>query len=116
MTQGLLVLGQSGSPTGSDTAYDSRKPRLQVTLVDTPPKLAILDNFVGGSALVSTIGTQQREVLGTPIEHGLPFTPEVFFYIYTKTYAGSSTDSRAGGYGGQAYFCLLYTSPSPRDR
>jgi len=103
MTQGLLVFGQSGSPTGQDLAYDSRKSRLQVSLVDTPPKLAILDNFPGGTALVSNVTTQQREVLEV-IKHNLPFTPEVFLYIYTKTYGGSNTDPKAGGYGGQAYF------------
>lgn len=101
---GLLVFGQGGGPTSRQNDYDSRNKRLQVSLIDTPPKLAILDNFVGGTALVSSTSAQQREVLGTPIKHNLPYTPEVFMYIYTKSYGGSITDAKAGGYGGGAYF------------
>lgn len=102
---GLLVFGQNGSPTSKDTAYDSRKARMQTSLIDTPPKLAIIDNLPGGTALVSVSGSILREVLLPPIKHNLPYTPEVFMYFYAKSYNNSITDTHAGRYiGGQFLF------------
>lgn len=99
---GLLVFGQSGSPTSKENDYDSRKTRMQTLLVTKPDHLAIIDNFVGGTALVSNASTQQREILAR-FNHNLPYTPEVFMYFYVKSYGGSTTVGQAGGYQGGAY-------------
>lgn len=100
---GLLVFGQTGSPTGNDAAYDSRKGRMQTALQDKPSKLAIIDNLPAGTALVSSTSAQQREVIVLPIKHNLPYTPEVFMYFYAKSYNKSITDTHAGAYMGGTF-------------
>lgn len=96
---GLLIFGQNGGPTSNINEYDSRRPRLQASLDSNPPHLALLDNFKGGTALVSNVSVIQREVLAR-IPHVLKYTPECLVYFYTKSYKGSITDDRVGAYNG----------------
>jgi len=107
--QGLLIFGPDGGPTKVRNAYDSRKPRLQADMTRTPKHMAILDDFPGGTGLVSTAdGSISREIL-LPIPHHLPYTPEAIVYFYVKKYNGSITDPKAGLYGGNI---ILYSGSS----
>lgn len=99
MRRGIFI-AETGKSVGKNTnKFESDKPHLQVNLVREPFHLDIQD-FNGGTNFVSPGGGSpfdQQETLFS-IRHGLPYTPEVLFYLYVVSYDGLPTDPKAGAY------------------
>ena len=100
---GFKIFGQSNTPTTKDPAYDSAKGRLQTSLIASPPHLALIKDFKGGTPLFAADGERKREILLT-IPHGKKYTPEAVMYFYVQSYNGSITDPKAGVYAGNIIF------------
>ena len=67
----------------------------------TPPVVKISASYPGASALTVS------QAVATPIEQEINGTPGMLYM--------ESNSSNSGGFSATVTFCLLYTSPSPRD-
>lgn len=110
LRRGIFIAKDGKSVGPGDNRYESDKPRLLTSLIQTPPHLD-LQTFAGGTSWTVGAGGDQSETLLT-IPHNLPYTPEVLVYFYVISYGGSTSHIKAAVYMADR---LWYTSGAGAD-
>lgn len=97
MSRGIYIARIGKSVGKGANQYDSNRPHFHVNLLKEPKHMDILTMSGGTGWSTSGVASQQIETIYT-LKHNLPYTPEILIYFYSVSYAGSTTDSRAGRY------------------
>lgn len=100
---GIRTTQNDQDVSSNNFSYDTTKKHLLVDLTQPQKQLAVLDNFVPGTALQLTgiVDDYKEEILLT-IPHNNGFKPTPLSYYFIKSISGDPT--QGGGYSQNIYF------------